>query len=348
MAKASEGKIQLYKKALDERKTSIEKLLPNDMSVERFNRVALRALNASPVILQCDPNSVIASLLLAAELGLEPSGALGEAYLVPYGSQCNLIIGYQGLRNLALRTGDVDTIEAHCVYEGDKFAVIQGTNPSIKHVPALDGERVDDKIIAVYAIAWLKNGKRLFDWMSKQEVDKIRNISKAKDAFMWTAFYGEGCRKTAVRRLAKQLRKSVHMAKAMELDNRAETGKPIIDLIDLDVEELGDILPPVEEPQATGDGILNKLTDKKRGRPKKEDKTPEEIAELEKVRMIKDIMQGVTMLPEGRWDTIREEHNIPDSLQELDMARLNEIFKIVSAEVDKKDDLNLETQKGGE
>ena len=59
----------------------------------------------------------------ADELGLEPGGALGEGYLVPYGSTCQFIPGYRGLIALARRSGQIVSLEAHVVHQHDTFKI---------------------------------------------------------------------------------------------------------------------------------------------------------------------------------------------------------------------------------
>jgi hypothetical protein len=67
-------------------------------------------------------------------LGLEV-GLMGEAHLVPFGSQCQLIPGYQGLMKLARNSGIVQDIYGHEVRINDKFDIVLGLNRSLVHEP---------------------------------------------------------------------------------------------------------------------------------------------------------------------------------------------------------------------
>ena len=62
----------------------IKRALPSVLTPERFVRMALTAVNNTPVLAQCTPMSFIAALMNAAQLGLEPNTPLGQAYLIPY------------------------------------------------------------------------------------------------------------------------------------------------------------------------------------------------------------------------------------------------------------------------
>ena len=87
----------------------IKKALPEVITVERFTRMALSALNTTPKLNECTPMSFLSALMNAAQLGLEPNTPLGQAYLIPYRNkgklECQFQIGYKGLIQLAMRTG---------------------------------------------------------------------------------------------------------------------------------------------------------------------------------------------------------------------------------------------------
>jgi recombination protein RecT len=107
------------------------------------------------------------------------------------------------------------------VYENDVFMYEYGLKEDIKHIPCMDDR---GKIIAVYAVAILKDGGHQFDVMSKAEVDNIRNSSKSKDNGPWVTHYEEMAKKTVLRRLFKWLPCSVEMQKAVILDEQLDVG----------------------------------------------------------------------------------------------------------------------------
>ena len=99
----------------------IAKALPSVLTPERFSRMVLTAMTKTPKLANCKPESFIAAMLEAAQLGLEPNTPLGQAYLIPYGNSCQFQIGYKGLIDLAHRSKELKSIEAHEVYENDEF-----------------------------------------------------------------------------------------------------------------------------------------------------------------------------------------------------------------------------------
>lgn len=246
------------------------------------------AMNRQPELLNCTPASLFQSLMMAGQLGLEPDGVLGSAYLIPYGTNCTLIPGYRGLIDLARRSGQIKSIEAHLVRQGDKFECAFGLDPQLSHTPAFPGDEAylkNENIIGAYAVAKLVDGGEQFEVMSRAEIDAIRNRSKASKSGPWVTDFGEMARKTVVRRLFKYLPVSVEMASALELDNRADEGQNLVDLIDLPAE----VIP--QETKKTG---TESLAEKTRGRKKTEEKEieiPKAIAteHLDKIRaMIKN------------------------------------------------------------
>ena len=62
----------------------IKKALPTVMTPERFTRIVLSALSANPKLAQTTPQSFLAAMMTAAQLGMEPNTPLGQAYLIPY------------------------------------------------------------------------------------------------------------------------------------------------------------------------------------------------------------------------------------------------------------------------
>ena len=50
----------------------------------------------TPALLKTNPQTFLGCIVQSAQLGLDPSGITGEAYLVPYKDVCTFIIGWRG------------------------------------------------------------------------------------------------------------------------------------------------------------------------------------------------------------------------------------------------------------
>lgn len=212
---------------------AVEAVASATLTPDRMVRLVCAAASRDPKLASCTPVSILRSLAQSASMGLEPFDGRNEAHLVPRwnkranngrgGMEATLLVGYPGLIRIATETGKVLNIEARVVYEKDTFEVEYGMAPRLTHKPAWDKDR--GKIIAVYAVAFMPDGRTTFEVMPNHEVEDIRDRSKDKDGFSpWQTDYAEMARKTAVRRLCKYLPKSQALAHALEVQAKAEAG----------------------------------------------------------------------------------------------------------------------------
>lgn len=203
--------------------------MPKHMTADRMMRIALTEVRKVPALGQCNIESFMGAIMQCAQLGLEPGSALGHAYLLPFGNgkardgkaNCQLIIGYRGMIDLARRSGQIVSLTARTVHENDTFKYEFGLEETMQHIPA-DGDR--GKMTHVYAVAKLKGGGVQFDVMSRADVDKVRSTSKAGANGPWVTHFEEMAKKTAIRRLFKYLPVSIEIQQAVTLDERAEAG----------------------------------------------------------------------------------------------------------------------------
>ena len=210
----------------------LEEVLPSRVDPDRFIRVAARAIVTNPTLMQCTRVSILESIHTAAQLGLEPSGLLGSAYLVPYrvsGTMtCNLIPGYRGLIDLARRSGEIDAIWANVVRQRDTFRLRQGDDPGVDHEPFIADPKDDREdrdpgpFLGAYMVAVLQGGTKQVEWMSYDDIEAIRKRSKAASSGPWVTDWSEMARKTVVRRGSKYLPMTTDFARALSLDEEAE------------------------------------------------------------------------------------------------------------------------------
>ncbi|UZR29037.1 recombinase RecT [Methylococcus mesophilus] len=213
---------------LESFKGEIQRALPRHLNPDRMCRIALTEFRKNPKLAQCEPASVFAAIIQASQLGLEP-GLMGQAYLIPYGQQCQLIPGYQGLIDLVRRSGLIKRIEAHVVRDGDRFTYRTGLTTVLEHEPALDGEPGDLRL--AYAVAEFSDGGCHVEVMTRAQIEAIRDRSqnvqsarKWKKETPWDTDTEEMWRKTAIRRICKYLPKSAELATAVALDDAAAQG----------------------------------------------------------------------------------------------------------------------------
>ena len=196
--------MQTYIKSME---GEIKKALPSVITPERFTRMVLSALSVNSTLAKCTPKSFLGAMMSAAQLGLEPNTPLGQAYLIPYSNKGQLEvqfqIGYKGLLDLAYRSGEVDVIQAHIVYENDTFECEYGLNPTLKHVPADENRGEPTK---VYAVFKTKTGGYGFEVMSMDDVR--RHAEKYSQAYKssyspWKSNFEEMAKKTVLKKVLK-------------------------------------------------------------------------------------------------------------------------------------------------
>lgn len=201
--------------------------LPSHISPDRISRIALTEMRKTPALRECDPYSLFGSIMQASQLGLELGGALGHAYLVPFrskrGMDAQFIVGYRGMIDLARRSGQIVSLQAHAVHQGDDFDFAYGLDERLHHIPTSDVANRGE-IIAFYAVAKLKGGGHQLEVMWKSEVDAVRAQSKAGNSGPWVSHYEEMGKKTVIRRLFKYLPVSVELQQAVGLDEQADRG----------------------------------------------------------------------------------------------------------------------------
>jgi recombinase, phage RecT family len=196
--------------------------LPKHLTPERMIRVITTAITNTPKLAECTRDSLIAAIVEATTLGLEPNTSLGEAYLIPYGKVAKLIIGYRGFIALARRSGEISFAVSELVYANDLFRLTLGTNRGIIHEPLLTGDRGEK--IGVYSLITYKDGVTDFEYMTADDVEKIRKRSKASSDGPWVTDTNEMWRKTPMRRHAKRWPLSPEDAEKVAQDEYTDFG----------------------------------------------------------------------------------------------------------------------------
>jgi recombination protein RecT len=194
----------------------IAKALPKVMTPERFTRIALSAISSNKKLAECTPQSFLAAMMNAAQLGLEPNTPLGQAYLIPYKSACTFQLGYKGLIDLAYRSGEVKTIMAQTVYENDEFDFEFGLTPKLHHVPAKSNR---GNPVWFYAVFKTVNGGEGFEVMSVEDVKAhAKKYSKSYSDGPWQTNFEEMAKKTVLKKALKYAPIKTEFVRQIETD----------------------------------------------------------------------------------------------------------------------------------
>jgi len=206
---AARGKPVTLNDYIKKMQGEIAKALPSVITPERFTRMTLTAVNSNPELAKCDKLSFLAAMMSAAQLGLEPNTPLGQAYILPFKNnkkgitEVQFQIGYKGLIDLAYRSGEVELVQAQCVYENDTFECEYGIEPKLRHIPA---DKNRGELIKVYAMFRTKSGGYGFEVMSVEDIKQhAQKYSKAYGSQYspWKTSFEEMAKKTVLKRVLK-------------------------------------------------------------------------------------------------------------------------------------------------
>ncbi len=261
-------KLRTITQELTKLKPRFDVCFPKNSRLDSNRLIAMvcAEMRRCPKILDCDKESIQAAVGLAARLMLEPDKTLGYFYLIPYGKTLQVIIGYKGMLELAMRSPNLASIYAQEVYEKDEFNILLGTAKSIHHRPFM-GDR--GEVIGVYAIAQYKSGAQEIEFMTKEEVDSIRARSKSSGSGPWVTDYAAMARKTVLRRMTKYRPQAIDAHLAIAVDEACERGDLLNDYIDVEVEtvdtQTGEITQqqPPPAPTNIGSSLDSKLGNQK-------------------------------------------------------------------------------------
>lgn len=238
--------IRTYRDDFSRGEQEFRAALPPHISPAKFIRVAMTAIQNADQgeLMRADRSSVRNAVLRCAADGLMMDGR--EAALVIYKGQAQYQPMVRGIMKLARNSGEIAKIVAQVVYERDEFEIQFVTDESpIVHRPNLQDR---GSMIGVYALAYLKDGTWTDpEWMTVEQVNKIRARSFAKNSGPWVTDYEQMALKTVIKRAAKRWPSSTDLDDAIHADD-SEYSAPPIEHID---QETGEVVSMSPESRAS-------------------------------------------------------------------------------------------------
>jgi phage RecT family recombinase len=162
----------------------IKQVLPASVSIDRFTRVTLTAIQNNPAVLDGDRGSLYSACLEAAKRGLLPDGKQGALVIF------NTKDGDQWVKRISFLPM-VEGIIAEMAKAGVKaYATSVYANDEIKfknddkgqhveHIPVVFGER--GARLGAFACGTDKDGTTYVEAMSADDIEKVRARSKQRD-----------------------------------------------------------------------------------------------------------------------------------------------------------------------
>jgi recombination protein RecT len=202
---------------LKRNREQIASVLPAHITPDKFIRTVMTAVTQKPSLLKADRRTLFNECLKCATDGLYPDGR--EAALVEFGDKVQYMPMVRGLIKLARQSGEISTLSANIVREGDEFEYVLGDDERLIHKPNLDGNGAPR---LVYATVTFKDGSRQREVLTMADVAKVRAVSRAKNGGPWKDWFEEMAKKTAIRRLLKYVSLSPDVERAATRDEETD------------------------------------------------------------------------------------------------------------------------------
>lgn len=214
----------------------------------------LSVTNSNALLQKAEPTSIMNAAVIAATLDLPINGSLGFAYIVPYSGQAQFQIGYKGLVQLAMRSGQYKTINVSEVYEGEIKSVNRFTGEYEF------GDKTSDKVVGYMAYFKLINGFEKYMYMTKEEAEK--HGKKYSQTFkrgtgLWASEFDTMSKKTVLKMLLSKFGiLSIEMQRGIQFDQSVVHGdinnieEATAEYVDNEPAQIEPAKPTEEEMQA--------------------------------------------------------------------------------------------------
>ncbi|WP_424571922.1 recombinase RecT [Weissella soli] len=198
------------------------------------------SIMGNPALEKATLSSIIVEATKASALGLSLLPSMGEAYLVPYKGAAQFQLGYKGLIQLAMRSGQMKAFGAVPVYEGENPKWDKYTQELIH-----EGEETG-QVVGYYAFFELVTGFRKAEYWSKKRVEDHKNkFSKSKSG-PWSTDFEAMALKTVLKSILQYAPKSTEMARAIAEDTEVEYTQAK-DITPFEIEQAPELFSSVEQ-----------------------------------------------------------------------------------------------------
>lgn len=244
-------------------KNQINKVLGGEKGQE-FIASIVSAVNTNPELQKCDNASIVSGALLGSSLNLTPSPQLGQFYLVPFmdknrGMVAQFILGYHGILQLAIRSGQYKKINVLPIKQGELIRFDPLEEEIDVNLIEDEEQRENTPTIGYYATFSYINGFKKSIYWSKKKMEShakrySRAYAKGSGASFWLKDFDAMACKTMLRQLiTKWGAMDTTLQRAVNADNaviREDMSPVYVDEVETVETKEEQIMPPPEEPEA--------------------------------------------------------------------------------------------------
>lgn len=184
-----------FSKYLLPKRNNIEEILGKERTIRFFSSIT-SAIASTPTLSNCEHYSLLSGALLGESLNLAHSPQLGQYYLVPFKKRfkdkngiwqeqtlAQFILGVKGWKQLAIRSGQYETLNVIPVVEGEyKGRDRLSGEPTFEFLES-DEERNKRKVVGYMAYFRLTNGFSKVLYRTKE--DMLAHADRYSQAFSW-------------------------------------------------------------------------------------------------------------------------------------------------------------------
>lgn len=187
---------------------------------KQFTASLLSVVNNNSLLAKADSNSIMTAAMKAAVLNLPIEPSLGFAYIVPYKNQAQFQIGYRGLIQLAIRSGQVKNINAGVIYASQFVSY----DPIFEELKLDLTKPATGDVAGYFASLELTNGfRKMTYWTLEQVTAHGKRFSKTFTSGPWKTDFDAMAQKTLLKDLiSKYAPLSTDMQEAVVADNATE------------------------------------------------------------------------------------------------------------------------------
>jgi recombination protein RecT len=179
----------------------IRNSIKDPKKADEFTTAVIQVVSNNSKLTQCYPNTIISAALTGVSLGLSASPQLGQFYVVPYKQTASFQIGYKGLIQLAIRSGNYKKLNVLPVKQGELIRFDPFNEEIEVNVISDPDEREKAPTVGYYATFTYLNGfKKAIYWSREKMNSHAKKYSRGYDSFWAKDFDSMAC-KTMLRQL---------------------------------------------------------------------------------------------------------------------------------------------------
>jgi len=220
LARTDDSPLGTAKADLARMRSQFELVLPPSFPADRLVRVLQTVVTQNADLADPRPDvrrALLGAAMTVAQLGLDPTPAIGHAYIIPFKGKPTFVLGYKGAVWLAADNGV--HLKSQAICENDEYDVQLGTAGHIMHRLPKFGTVERGRTLAYYCVAtFADSSPSMFEVMTMGEVERIRQGSSGKNSPAWTNHFDEMGKKTVLKRLSKSVPLGVKASEAIAHD----------------------------------------------------------------------------------------------------------------------------------